>query len=246
MTTNGVLLAEQAPLLKEAGVGRITVSLDSLREDRFLQLSQRQKLTEVIDSLHTLRDLGFQKTKIDTVVLRGINDDELIDLVEFGKKMNAQVRFIEYMDVGGATRWSMDKVVTKVEILERLEAHYGPCEMVGGRNSAPADCFKLPNGTVFGIISSTTEPFCGACDRSRITADGTWYTCLYARNGTDLRSPLREGADAQTLAKLIRPNWNVRDDRGAEERLELSQRSPLLDPAELREDPRLEMHARGG
>ena len=246
MTTNGVLLADLAPKLQEAGVGRITVSLDSLRPDRFFGLSKRKALPKVMAGLRALRDLGYRKTKIDTVVLRDVNDDELIDLIEFGREMKAQVRFIEYMDVGGATRWSMDSVVTKAQILDRLEAHYGAFEKVGVRTSAPADRYRLPDGTVFGVISSTTDPFCSACDRSRITADGTWYTCLYARSGRDLRTPLREGIGAQGLADLIRAGWSVREDRGAEERVELSKRSALFDPSELRDDPRLEMHSRGG
>jgi cyclic pyranopterin phosphate synthase len=246
MTTNGVLLEGMAKSLQQAGIGRMTVSLDSLDEERYFGLSQRRGLPQVVAGLEALRDLGFEKTKIDTVVLSGINDGELIDLIEFGREMQAQVRFIEYMDVGGATRWSMDKVVSKEQILERVESHYGPVQKMGERNSAPADRYRLPDGTIFGVISSTTDPFCSACDRSRITADGTWYTCLYARTGRDLRTPLRQGMDAQALAELISSGWSTRSDRGAEERVELAQRDALFGAKELKADPRLEMHTRGG
>ena len=246
ITTNGVLLAAQAAELKAAGVGRVTVSLDSLRPDRFYGLSKRNALSKVIAGLEALKELGFEKTKIDTVVLKDVNDDELIDLIHFGREMQAQVRFIEYMDVGGATRWSMDSVLSKAEILERVESQLGPYEKLGERNSAPADRYRLADGTVFGVISSTTDPFCSACDRSRITADGNWYTCLYAQKGRDLRTPLRSGVDAEGLAELISAGWSLRTDRGAEERVEMAERSALFDSEQLRKDPRLEMHTRGG
>jgi cyclic pyranopterin phosphate synthase len=113
-------------------------------------------------------------------------------------------------------------------------------------SSAPADRFRLPDGTVFGIIASTTAPFCADCDRSRLTADGMWYLCLYALRGTDLRKPLRAGASEDALRELIRDGWQERRDRGAEERLALRDRSPLIQIARLKEDPHLEMHTRGG
>ncbi|MFT7485235.1 MAG: cyclic pyranopterin phosphate synthase [Candidatus Paceibacteria bacterium] len=246
MTTNGTLLAERAESLKAAGLGRLTVSLDTLRRDRFEQLSRRDGLEQVMAGLAAAKAAGFRKTKIDTVVLRGQNDDELIDLVEYGRDTQAEVRFIEYMDVGGATRWSMDHVVSKLEILKVLEQHYGKIESQGVRNSAPADRYFLPDGTVFGIISSTTEPFCSACDRARIAADGTWYTCLYANTGKDLRGLLRSGLGAKDLAELIAKGWSLRSDRGAEERLAQQERGASLNTEELQRDTRLEMHSRGG
>jgi cyclic pyranopterin phosphate synthase len=150
------------------------------------------------------------------------------------------------MDVGGATRWSRDQVVSRVEMLAALERRYGRIEPVVEEGSAPADRFRLHDGTIFGIISSTTAPFCRACDRSRLTADGLWYLCLYARRGTDLRGPLRRGASPEELRALITGTWRARTDRGAEERLASRERSPLIDVAELRRDPHLEMHTRGG
>src|SRR5207249_8605626 len=140
--------------------------------------------------------VGFGGTKLDTVVMRSVNDDELADLIEYGRSVSAEVRFIEYMDVGGATRWSMDRVVSRAEVLEVLGRRYGTIEPIGETSSAPADRYRLADGTVFGIISSTTAPFCASCDRSRLTADGMWYLCLYAQRGIDLRGPLRGGATA--------------------------------------------------
>ncbi len=246
MTTNGVLLAEHAPALKAAGLHRVTVSLDTLRPDRFAKLTRRATHAQVIKGLLAVPQAGFTDTKVDTVVIRGVNDDELADLVEFCKPLPAEVRFIEYMDVGGATKWTMDSVVARAEILKSLERRYGRIEPVIGESSAPADRYRLPDGTVFGIISSTTAPFCSDCDRSRLTADGIWYLCLYALQGTDLRGPLHRGASADELKALITGRWRGRTDRGAEERLRNRHRTPLLQISELKKDPHLEMHTRGG
>jgi hypothetical protein len=150
------------------------------------------------------------------------------------------------MDVGGATRWSPERVVSRSEILRALETRYGRIEPVVETSSAPADRYRLSDDTVVGIIASTTTPFCADCDRSRLTADGLWYLCLYAQQGTDLRAPLRRGASDDELKALIVPTWQQRADRGAEERLALRDRSPLMQIRELRRDPHLEMHTRGG
>jgi cyclic pyranopterin phosphate synthase len=150
------------------------------------------------------------------------------------------------MDVGGATRWSMDAVVPRTEILARIAQRYGPVQPIEEVSSAPADRFMLADGTTFGVIASTTAPFCAACDRSRLTADGQWYLCLYARAGLDLRGPLRAGADDEALARLLTGRWSARADRGAEERLAAHDRGRSVDPGDLRRDPHLEMHTRGG
>jgi GTP 3',8-cyclase len=150
------------------------------------------------------------------------------------------------MDVGGATQWSIDKVVSRAEILERLATHYGEITAIHEISSAPAERFLLPDGTVFGIIASTTTPFCRSCDRSRLTADGMWYLCLYAQRGIDLRTPLRAGASRDELRALITSTWQQRRDRGAEERKELGYRGVLIRLEGLKEDPHLEMHTRGG
>ena len=246
ITSNGILLADEAAALKAAGLHRVTVSLDTLKPDRFRLLTRRDTHAQVLEGLAAVTRAGFAGTKIDTVVMRGVNDDELADLIEYGRGVPAEVRFIEYMDVGGATRWSMDKVVSRREILQRLAARYGAIEPVIERSTAPADRYRLPDGTVFGIIASTTAPFCADCDRSRLTADGLWYLCLYAQKGTDLRGPLRAGATAEELKALITGGWTARRDRGAEDRLAQRDRTPLLQVERLKRDPHLEMHTRGG
>ena len=246
LTTNGVLLAEQAESLKVAGLGRVTVSLDTLSPERFTALTRRTTHDRVLEGIAAVPRVGFTDTKIDTVVIRGVNDDEIADLIEFGKTVPAEVRFIEYMDVGGATRWSWDRVMSRAQMLETLERRYGRIEPVIEQSTAPADRFRLPDGTIFGIISSTTAPFCADCDRSRLTADGMWYLCLYALAGIDLRGPLRAGASADELRALITGKWTARRDRGAEERLATRDRTPLIQIGQLRQDPHLEMHTRGG
>jgi cyclic pyranopterin phosphate synthase len=245
MTTNGVLLADHAAALKAAGLHRLTVSLDTLHQDRFKALTRSDELDRVLAGIDTAAPL-FPGFKIDTVVIRDVNDDELLPILQFGGERRAEVRFIEYMDVGGATHWSMARVVSRAEILARVAREYGPIAPIVEQTSAPADRYRLPDGTVFGIISSTTEPFCTDCDRSRLTADGLWYLCLYARRGVDLRAPLRAGATPEELRNLIEAVWTRRVDRGAEDRLAARDRAPLIPLETLRRDPHLEMHTRGG
>jgi cyclic pyranopterin phosphate synthase len=240
------LLADQAAELRQAGLHRVTVSLDTLRPERFLQLTRQDALPRVLDGIAAARAAGFHPLKLDCVVLRGTNDDEITDLLEYARQIGAEIRFIEYMDVGGATHWSRDQVVDRATILERVAARYGGIEPLREGGSAPAKRFRLQDGTVFGIIASTTAPFCATCDRSRLTADGHWLLCLYAERGLDLRTPLREGASGEELRQLIAATWIERHDRGAEERLALHERAAFLSVEGLRRDPHLEMHTRGG
>ncbi|MBK7974462.1 MAG: GTP 3',8-cyclase MoaA [Deltaproteobacteria bacterium] len=246
LTTNGLLLAEHARELAAAGLHRLTVSLDTLRPETFRALAQRDELTSVLRGVERAVEAGFRPIKIDTVVMARVNDGELVDLVEYARGLGAEVRFIEYMDVGGATRWSMEQVVSRAQMLDRLASHYGPLEPIVEDSSAPAERFRLPDGLAFGIISSTTAPFCRSCDRSRLTADGMWLTCLYARAGLDLRARVRAGASVTELAATISRGWALRSDRGAEARLGLAAREPLVPRPELRVNPHLEMHTRGG
>src|SRR5213596_1769262 len=246
LTTNGLLLAKQAEPLRRAGLGRVTVSLDTLRPERMRDLARSDRHADVLAGIAAARAAGFP-LKLNTVVMRGVNDDEVVDLIEFARSQDAELRFIEYMDVGGATGWSADQVVSQREILEVLAARYGAITPVtAGDSSAPAERFRLPDGTTFGIVASTTAPFCRACDRSRLTADGTWFLCLYAARGIDLREPLRNGASDAELSDLISATWRGRTDRGAEERLSLVNRTPLYQVNGLRADPHREMHTRGG
>jgi GTP 3',8-cyclase len=250
LTTNGILLAEQAEALYEAGLHRVTISLDTLRPERFRQLTRRDEYARVMEGIESVGRAGFTGLKLDTVAIRGFNDDELVALIEFAKQVQAEVRFIEYMDVGGANDWSQQQVFSRAEMLTLLSRYYGVIEPIPERGAAPAQRYLLSDGTTFGIIPSTTTPFCATCDRSRVTADGMWYRCLYATTGTDLRTPLRAGAAADEMRVLLRAGWEGRSDRGAEERRALERDGlrvgGLIGIEKLRENPHLEMHARGG
>jgi cyclic pyranopterin phosphate synthase len=245
LTTNGVLLADRAADLRRAGLHRITVSLDTLDRERFRRLTRNDSLDTVIAGIRAATE-HFPIVKIDTVIVRGVNDDELVPLMEFGREAGAEVRFIEYMDVGGATHWSLDRVLSRREMIDRISAHYGQVDSVESDDRAPADRYRLPDGAVFGVISSTTQPFCGTCDRSRLTADGLWFLCLYAREGVDLRALLRAGASDAAIEHAIVSAWTARADRGAELRLAEHERTPFVPVSRLRGDPHLEMHTRGG
>jgi cyclic pyranopterin phosphate synthase len=245
LTTNGVMLTDQARALHEAGLHRLTVSLDTLRPDRFQALTRFDALPQVLAGIDEAATY-FSGIKLDSVIIRGTNDDELIPLLEYARRIGGEVRFIEYMDVGGATQWSPERVMSRQEMLTVLAREYGLVTAILEDSSAPADRFRLPDGTIFGIISSTTDPFCRSCDRSRLTADGMWYRCLYATSGTDLRTPLRSGISQNDLMQLITTEWSARSDRGAEDRLAIRDRSPLVPASSLKKNPHLEMHTRGG
>ena len=248
LTTNGILLADLASALRAAGLHRVNVSLDTLRPERMKRFAQSARHADVLAGIDAARGAGFAPVKLNSVIIRGYNDDELVSLLEFGRERGSELRFIEYMDVGGATGWSMADVVPRREMLARLSEHYGSVEPLAENleSWAPADRFRLPDGTVFGIIASTTEPFCRTCDRARLTADGHFLLCLYAESGLDLRAPLREGATDEEVAALIRSAWAARADRGAEVRAAETERGALYQIGALRADPRKEMHTRGG
>jgi GTP 3',8-cyclase len=245
LTTNGVLLATQVDALHAAGLVRLTVSLDTLRADRFTALTRQTTHGRVLEGIEASARL-FSTLKIDSVLMRGVNDDEIVPLVEYARAHRAEVRFIEYMDVAGATHWTPDMVLPRAEILARLAAHYGPLEPLDESTWAPADRFRLPDGATIGVIASTTTPFCGTCDRARLTADGVWLLCLYATSGIDLRAPLRSGMPPGDLAARIEQAWRARADRGAELRASERERGIYIPASTLKENPHLEMHTRGG
>ena len=246
LTTNGLLLSRQIDALADAGLGRVTVSLDTLSPERFLSLARSPRHADVLDGIEAVQRRGLG-LKFNTVVMRGVNDDELVPLLRFAKQHGAELRFIEYMDVGGATGWSADDVVSRAEMLDRIGTEFGGVEPITEPGSrAPAERFRLPDGQTFGVIASTTAPFCRTCDRSRITADGAWFLCLYAAEGLDLRAPLRDGAGDDELRRLIARHWAERQDRGAELRVQAPGRTPLYQLQMLRADPHREMHTRGG
>ena len=246
LTTNAILLEEFAGPLRRAGLKRLNISLDTLNPDRFVRLTRQDDHARVMRGIREAARV-FRGTKLDAVVMRGLNDDELEPLLDFASSIDAEVRFIEYMDVGGATRWSTDTVVPRAEVLDRLRARFGRVTAIEEPGStAPADRFALPDGRTFGVIASTTAPFCADCDRARLTADGVFYTCLYATDGLALRPPIRRGDAPDVIAAAIASRWARRTDRGAEARLALRDRGAFVPVAALRADPHLEMHKRGG
>ena len=248
LTTNGLLLAPAATALRAAGLQRLTISLDTLRPERMRDFARSDRHADVLAGITAANAAGFAAVKLNAVIVRGYNDDEVAALLGFARSHGNEIRFIEYMDVGGATRWSRDAVVPRTEILAAIAERFGPPTPLPHRDraSAPAERFRLADGTEFGIIASTTAPFCRACDRARLTADGRLYSCLYAAAGLDLREPLRRGAGDDELAATITTAWRDRADRGAELRLALPERGVLAQAAQLRTDPHLEMHTRGG
>jgi len=246
LTTNGILLARHAPALRSAGLGRVTISLDTLRPDRMVAFARSARHAEVLDGITAAVAAGFDSVKLNTVVIRDHNADEITDLLEFARTRGVEIRFIEYMDVGGATRWSMGQVVPREEILRVIAGRYGPVTPVRKDGWAPAERFQLPDGTTFGVIASTTAPFCRTCDRARLTADGTFLLCLYGERGLDLRALLRGSASDFEIITRLEETWSTRTDRGAEERAAVADRGILHQIDSLRADPRREMHTRGG
>ena len=248
ITTNGILLGEQAASLRTAGLRRVTVSLDTLKPERMAVFARSNKHPEVLAGIAAAAAAGFSDIKLNSVIIRGYNDDEVVDLLEYARAHGHEARFIEYMDVGGANGWSMTEVVSRRVMLALIAERYGAVEPLAENETswAPADRFRLADGTVFGIIASTTEPFCRTCDRARLTADGHFLLCLSADAGLDLRTALRDGATDMELAALIRSSWAARADRGAEVRASAPDRSTLYQLATLRADPHKEMHTRGG
>ncbi|MBA3554262.1 MAG: GTP 3',8-cyclase MoaA [Gemmatimonadales bacterium] len=246
LTTNGILLGREAGRLRAAGLRRVTVSLDTLRPERMAEFARSPRHADVIAGIDAAIVAGFASVKLNTVVIRGYNEDEVVDLLEFARGRGVEARFIEYMDVGGATGWSMDQVFSQREIVAAITRRYGPVRPLHESTWAPAERFALADGTVFGVIASTTAPFCRTCDRGRLTADGTFLLCLYGERGLDLRELLRSGAEDAAIAAEIAAVWAARTERGAEERGELAERGVLHRIESLRADPRREMHTRGG
>jgi cyclic pyranopterin phosphate synthase len=244
LTTNGALLAEKAAALKAAGLGRINVSLDTLDAEKFTRITRRGGLGRVLEGLYAARDCGFSAVKINTVVERGVNDDEILDLVEFSRKNRFPIRFIEYMDVGNSNDWNSDKVVTKEEILETIHARYPLHEAERNNHSAPSVDFEFSDGGgQIGVVASVTEPFCSACTRARLTADGKLVTCLFSEKGFDLKALLRTGAGDEEIRGAIGTLWQGRKDRYSEERLEALQSA---DGYQARSHQKIEMIRLGG
>lgn len=202
MTTNGATLAQSASDLREAGLQRINVSLDTLKPERFTELTRRDYLDDVLEGIYAARDAGFSPVKLNAVLMRGINDDEVVDFMRFGAEHGVVVRFIEFMPLDAQGKWSADRVVSHHEIVKMASSVYdlAPLE----RGSSPAERFTYADGAgEMGIIASVTEPFCGSCDRIRLTADGQLRNCLFALGHLDLRKLLRDGASDEELLNEI-------------------------------------------
>ncbi|HEU4390305.1 MAG TPA: GTP 3',8-cyclase MoaA [Blastocatellia bacterium] len=221
LTTNGSLLAEQLPALKSAGLSRVNVSLDTLDPLKFRAITKRGDLDAVLKGLFAAKDAGLHPIKINAVVERGANDDDILPLVEFAREHRFGVRFIEYMDVGNANHWVFDKMVPKREILDRISSRY-PLQEVGRENgTSPSIDYQFADGVGdLGVIASVTEPFCSTCTRVRLTANGKLVTCLFADHGYDLKALLRNGGTDDEITDVIRSVWLVRRDRYSDERLQ--------------------------
>ncbi|HEX7117032.1 MAG TPA: GTP 3',8-cyclase MoaA [Steroidobacter sp.] len=218
LTTNAVLLAQHAAELKANGLKRITVSLDTLDPDIFRQMSGGfAELERVLAGIRAALDAGLTPLKINCVVERGVNDHTALDLVEHFRGTGIIVRFIEYMDVGNRNHWSRDRVVPSRELIERIHARW-PIHPVGKHDRGDvAERYAFDDGAgELGFISSITQPFCGTCVRARLSSEGVFYTCLFARSGVDLRAPLRDGASDEELLALIHQTWSGRSDRYSE------------------------------
>lgn len=203
MTTNGATLRNTADELRAAGLSRINISLDTLRADRFEQMTRRDELANVLAGIDAAVTAGFDPVKINAVVERGVNDDEIVDLARFGRDRGVEVRFIEFMPLDATGHWANERVVGQDEIVTRI-AEVFPLEQMPARGAAPADRWRYLDGAgTVGVIPSVTKPFCGDCDRVRLTAEGQFRTCLFATDEFDLREVMRSGGDDDALAERI-------------------------------------------
>ncbi len=222
LTTNGYNLSKKAKVLKESGLKRITVSLLTLDPNKYRRMVGRSaQLEKVLKGIDIALREGFSPVKVNAVIVKGVNDDEILDLAEFCREKGLILRFIEYMDVGTLNRWSFEKVVTAEEILEKMAEVYRfkPLER---KSSETALKFRYEDMDLeFGIVASVTKPFCRGCTRLRLSADGRLFTCLFSDKGYDLKRLLRSGAEDREILSFVRKIWSWREDRYSERRFEL-------------------------
>jgi cyclic pyranopterin phosphate synthase len=218
LTTNGSRLVEEAAALRRAGLRRLTVSVDALDDATFRAMNDVDfPVHRVLRGIEAARSAGFAPIKINMVVKRGINEDQIVPMARHFQSHEFILRYIEYMDVGNTNGWHMEDVVPAAEILERLSAEFALVPMAPNYRGEVARRFRhRESGGEIGVISSVTRPFCGDCTRARLSADGRLFTCLFAASGTDLRGPLRAGASDDELAALITGVWHARGDRYSE------------------------------
>jgi cyclic pyranopterin phosphate synthase len=221
LTTNGSLLSEQVAALRRAGLKRINVSIDTLDPEKFRRMTKRGDLEKVLDGLFAAKAQSLRPIKINVVVERGVNEDDIVPLAEFSRRHGFHIRFIEYMDVGNANNWVSAKVVSKREILQKIHAHIPLEEFGSNHGDAPSVDYRYADGKgEVGVIASMTEPFCSGCTRARLTADGRLVTCLFSPRGHDLKTLLRRGATDEEIIDVIVKIWSGRTDRYSEQRLE--------------------------
>jgi cyclic pyranopterin phosphate synthase len=222
LTTNGTLLPRFAQSLKDAGLHRLTVSLDTLHPETFRKLSGgRGEVDEVLAGIEAAEAAGFDRIKLNCVVMRGVNDDQVVDLVERFRGTGHIPRFIEYMDVGTVNGWREELVVPSAELKTRIEQRWPLRALDPNYLGEVAQRYAFDDGAgEIGFISSVSQPFCGDCTRGRLSADGKLYTCLFALTGNDIRSALRAGASDEELMNLISGYWRARKDRYSERRSE--------------------------
>ena len=243
LTTNGALLAEKVGALKAAGLKRVNISLDTLDPEKFNRMTKRGDLNRVLEGIFAAKGQGLDPIKLNAVIERGINDDDIIPLVEFSRQNGFAIRFIEYMDVGNANNWTSEKLVAKKEILETIGRRFPLKERGRGQGSAPAVDYDFVDGIGdLGVIASVTEPFCSSCTRARVTADGRVVTCLFSQNGHDVKALLRGGASDDAIAEFLSSIWQGRKDRYSDERLQ-ALRSASYDP---KSHKKIEMISLGG
>jgi cyclic pyranopterin phosphate synthase len=243
LTTNGALLSERIHALKAAGLQRINISIDSLDPVKFKRMTKRGDLSKVLNGIFAAKHAGMAPIKLNAVVERGVNDDDILPLVEFSRENGFAMRFIEYMDVGNANNWTSAKLVSKKEILEKIHARYPLREVGRDRGSAPSVDYEFVDGRGdIGVIASVTEPFCGSCTRLRLTADGKLVTCLFSQVGHDVKALLRRGATDDDLRTFLGSVWEKRTDRYSVERL-AAMNSAEYDPKSHR---KIEMISLGG
>ncbi|MCY0866219.1 MAG: GTP 3',8-cyclase MoaA [Aquificaceae bacterium] len=223
LTTNGFLLKEKAKVLKLAGLRRITVSLPSLKDEVFSKLVGRNvKVSHILEGIEEALRVGLKPVKVNVCVVRGLNDGEIVDIAKFFKGMGVVVRFIEFMDVGNLNGWSLDRVFSVKEMLQLLKEHFELEPLEKSYRGEVAERYRyVDDGMEVGFISSITQPFCGDCNRLRLTADGKVLTCLFAQDGYDVKSLIRSGATEEEIREFILHIWSQREDRYSEKRLEM-------------------------
>lgn len=243
LTTNGALLANQIDALRRAGLKRVNISIDSLVPDRFRKMTKRGDLSKVLEGIFAAKAAGLAPIKLNAVVERGVNDDDIVPLVEFSREHGFAMRFIEYMDVGNANNWTSEKLVSKKEIIERISERYPLREVGRDQGSAPSVDYEFADGKGdIGVIASVTEPFCSSCTRIRLTADGKIVTCLFSQLGHDIKALLRGGASDDEVKGFLASIWQKRTDRYSVERLQ-ALNSANYDP---KSHKKIEMISLGG